>query len=64
METEKQNEPCAGCESLKQMVKALSALVDLQELPRGFTMENYKRLLANKPIRMKRPGLVKRKTRG
>jgi hypothetical protein len=55
MENEKQNVPCAGCESLKQMVRALSALVDIQELPRGFTVENYSRLLRGKPVRMARP---------
>jgi hypothetical protein len=54
---------CAGCESLKQMVRALSALVDMQELPKGFTIENYNRLLRGKPVRMARPKkvLVKRR---
>jgi hypothetical protein len=48
-------EVCAGCERLKRMVKVLSALVDIQELPRGFTMENYKRLMAGKRIRLRKP---------
>lgn len=51
-------EPCAGCGRLKRMVKALSALVDIAELPRGFTMENYKRLLAGKPMRLRRPVVI------
>ncbi len=60
MDSVKQNEPCAACESLKQMVRALSALVDIQELPKGFTVENYNRLLAGKPIRMRRPLVLPR----
>lgn len=51
---------CAGCERLKQMVRALSALVDMQELPPGFTLENYKRLIKGKNLRLRRPRPVKR----
>lgn len=44
------------------MVKVLSALVDIQDLPSGFTLENYKRLLAGKPLRLRRPiPVVRRK---
>jgi len=56
-------QPCAGCERLKRMVKTLSALVDIQELPAGFTLENYKRLLAGKPLRLRRPVPVVRSKR-
>lgn len=57
MDNVKQEQPCASCESLKQMVRVLSALVDIQELPRGFSYENYKRLLAGKPVRLRKPAV-------
>lgn len=37
------------------MVKTLSLLVDIHDLPHGFSIENYKRLLAGKPLRLRKP---------
>lgn len=63
MDNAKQQEQCAGCESLKHMVRWLSALVDMQDLPRGFTVENYRRLINGKPLRLKRPKPIAKKRR-
>ena len=52
----------AKVESLTRMVKVLSALVDLQELPQGVTPEDYRRLLRGADIKPKRYPTVSRRS--
>ncbi len=45
--------------SLRQMVQALSAIIDLQELPAAITLEDYRDLLRGKPLKLRRSARVK-----
>lgn len=60
MDSVKQSE-CERCKSLEAMVRALSAIIDMEDLPRGISIENYKRLLNGTAIRLRRPKPIRRK---
>ncbi len=55
---------CQSCENLRAMVRTLSALIDIAELPPGFGYENYQNLLAGRPLTAPPPPRVKRGPRG